>query len=229
MKNNNQYLKAFILCLLSFLVDLFVFKRELLDILYYYVEYRTLLYGIFRLGLHAFMIISVATAFYGLLRSIPKIGVFIQWFVWLFINMSYHLFYVVTNRLPNTQDLRNLLITPFNMSTGTILSTFSLNVLTEGFAPVAFVIVLFVIIQKLCTFFKFPKEHDFKRLSIVSVISMSIIVIYMSALYVLAIMNFVPTMIGTFANSIKLFIAYLNEAQHSPIQRFSYTPPNAMQ
>lgn len=142
------YIQSFILCALSFLIDVFFFYHEIESRLIVYSQYHTVLKGIMRLGVHASIYLCIMTALLGLIRSIPKIGAFLQLSIWGIFSTAYHVFYVVMSRHPDAQDLRNLFMTPVDMTAETIFSMLSPAAIIKGIIPVIAVIIFFIIINK---------------------------------------------------------------------------------
>ena len=101
--------------------------------------------GSLRLAVHALILLSVSAAFLVLLGSVPKVGSVLQWGVWFLLNASYHVFYEVMHRLPDAQDVRNLLATPWDMASGTILAVVSPMNLLKGCMPAALVMTVFLL------------------------------------------------------------------------------------
>ena len=70
---------CFMICVLSALTDLLIFRQRYLDQLILYVQYHSEMVGFLRLGIHFLILLCVSTALLTLLRSVPKIGVGLQW------------------------------------------------------------------------------------------------------------------------------------------------------
>lgn len=143
MKKN--FVLCFLFCFLSALIDLCYFHQAYADQLILYVQYHSWALGGLRLAVHALILLSVSAAFLVLLGSVPKVGSVLQWGVWFLLNASYHVFYEVMHRLPDAQDVRNLLATPWDMASGTILAVVSPMNLLKGCMPAALVMTVFLL------------------------------------------------------------------------------------
>ncbi len=217
-KSNCVYVRMFVLALLSFLVDVFVFRRELSQQFALYSEFHSTFIALIRLGVHSLISVCVATAFYGLVRSVPKIGLFIQWGIYFLVNVSYHLFYVIQNRMPNSQDLRTLIMTPIEMSTGTILSTLSFSAIVKAVSPVILVFAAYVFVSR------FLANKNILRPVVANVTAFLAVLVY-----VFNPMDISLVVLDTFTNTEHLLASYVHEAKYYDIERLNYTPPNQQQ
>lgn len=212
---------CFMICLLSALTDLLIFRQRYLDQLILYVQYHSEMAGFLRLGIHFLILLCVSTALLTVLRSIPKIGVALQWGCWSLLSISYHVFYEVMHRFPDSQDIRNLLFTPWDMAAGTIGAMVSPLALLKGSLPVLVVLVTLYLLQR-----GFPVVKKQRKIYQIMEFVLALLV---GVLYFLH-----PTSRHVFfdslSNSIQIFMQYYDESQYYKIPRQEYIAsalPNA--
>ena len=218
------YLQCFLLCLLSMAISLFVFKGDSLGPIEGHLHLHFLWGGWSRFIFDAFCLLCLVSAILAMLRSIPLIGVFLQWGIWLILSISYHLFYRVMYRFPEPQDLRNLLVTtPWKMASETILSTLSINSILLGLAPVAIVVMSYILINRL--FNRSARHMRFIERIGVYAVGFAILGAY-------CYHQIYPTTFfaDAFANSLHILDMYCTEADYYKVPRSPYitdTPQDA--
>ena len=217
MKRN--FVLCFFFCFLSALIDICYFHQAYTDQLVLYVQYHSWALGGLRLAVHALILLSVSAAFLVLLGSVPKVGGVLQWGVWFLLNASYHVFYEVMHRLPDAQDVRNLLATPWDMASGTILAVVSPMNLLKGCMPAALVMTVFLLGKyALKTHYgvKPQKTSSPAQRTITAAAALIVILLYLLH----------PTSRHVFfdslSNSMHIFMQYYEEAQYYRIPREDY-------
>ena len=212
-----MFKQCFLFCFLSALVDFFFFRQAYTDQLILYFQYHSWAVGSLRLAVHALILLGVSTAFLIFLRNIPKIGVILQWGIWLSLHSSYHIFYEVMQRFPDAQDVRNLLVTPWEMASGTILAVVSPMDLLKGLLPTAFVLAVWGcwnVLEKRMEQKTFPLT---RRL-------MSAAAAFLVILFYLLYPTSRHVFFDSLSNSMHIFMQCYYEFQYYKIPRREYVP-----
>lgn len=212
------YLRCFLLMLLNFLVDFFFFYQRNLEQIIIYAQYHSPAWGMLRLMVHAGIQVCVLTAIFGLLYNIPRIGPWVHWGVWLVLNVSYHIFYVVMHRVATPQEIRDLIMTPYQMASESILAFLSLRVVLQGLLPILIVLACFLLIdRRWLAKFKFgEKNAPFRRWAGVNLAALIIVALYLHRPVSGNVRG------DAFANSLHVLMAYHHSAQLYEVPRLPY-------